>query len=164
MFAYPDLLGQPYVEGLTDCYSIARSYYARAWDIHLPNFARPTRFWEDPDLDLYDGYSDWGFHQVFDQRWQIGDTLLMPILTSVNSHAVVIVGDNQILHHLPGSLSQLDALRPRWSNRATVVIRHPKVTAALETAQPPRQFQDLVNAAILRNPRIKALVGEIMES
>lgn len=164
MFDYRDLIGRPYVEGATDCYGLMREYFARAWEIELPNLARPHRFWEDPHLDLYGQYAHWGFRPIFDQRFQIGDVLLMPIMTPMNSHAAAIVDDNKILHHLPDQLSRVDPLRPKWSNRSTVALRHPSITDRLIQTETVTSVEKLIDAPVLRNRAVQEhLAGTVEE-
>lgn len=156
MFDYDKLTGRPYIEGRQDCYGIVRDYYREAWGLWLPNFARPTRFWEDPHLDLYARYRDVGFEPVFDSRFEIGDAVLMPIRTAMNSHAGVIVADNLMLHHFVGELSAVVSLRPKWERRVTVHLRHPAVLEA--KAKQPKEtvhLHEVLNARVLRNPEVQ---------
>jgi cell wall-associated NlpC family hydrolase len=154
-------LGRPYIEGLQDCYQICRDYYSEEWGIELPNLARPSRFWEDPNLDLYGMYQKFGFKPVFDKPFEIGDAMLMPILTPVNSHAAIYVADNRILHHMVGQLSSLESLRPKWINRVTIHLRHPEVK------QPKPEvinLHEVLDADILRNPRVQEEIERQMGS
>lgn len=164
MFNYNDLVGLPYLDGRQDCYSLMRHYYQGAWGVTLPNLARPSRFWEDPSLDLYGMYQRFGFQQVFDAKVEIGDALLMPIMTRMNSHAAAVVDDNLILHHLPGKLSSLDPLRPKWSSRALVHLRHPAVTKARDQLPTKIHLHEVLDAEILRNPKVQNEIGRLLGS
>lgn len=162
MSSYLELTGRPYVEGRTDCYGLMRDYFALTWDLKLPNVARPSRFWE-AGLDLYGAYARHGFELLLHRHYQPGDVLLMPIMTAVNSHAAVVVDTNQILHHLPDQLSRVDTLRPRWSNRATAVLRHPKVTAQLQAQEVVIPIEDLIRAPILRRRDVQEAIAREVE-
>lgn len=165
MFPYLDLVGLPYIEGKQDCYSIVRTFIRRNWDIEMFNLARPTRFWEAPHLDLYSNFHLAGFKPVFDVPFQIGDWLLMPVATAVNSHSAVVVGDNLILHHLHGRLSAVEPLRPKWSPRVTVHLRHPRITASLKAALPPPvHFHEVVDAPVLRDPEIQGVLAGLVDA
>lgn len=163
MSNYLNLVGLPYIDGRQDCYSVCRRYYADVWGIELPNFARPNRFWDDPNMDLYSRYADQGFAPVFDGVYKTGDAVLMPLLSRINSHAGVVVDDNKLLHHLPNQLSSVDPLRPKWSNRVTVHLRHPKITEALEATQEVVHIHEVIDADILRDPRIKEAIAQELE-
>lgn len=157
-----DYLGIPYLAGRNDCYSVCRNYLRDTYGLNLPNFARPNHFWEDPHLDLYAMYRSWGFELVTSQQYQLGDVFLMPLRTVVNSHAAVVVPGNQILHHLPDSLSRVDPIYPRWGHRATAVIRHPHVTMKLREQTTRVQLHEVLNADIFRDPRFQeALEGQM---
>jgi cell wall-associated NlpC family hydrolase len=162
MSNYDNLLGLPYLQGKQDCYSIARRYYAQVWGLRLPNWARPTAFWNDENLNLYKQYRTSGFVPVTDDDWQIGDTLLMPLRTQFHTHAAVIVADNKILHHLPGQLSTIESLRPKWANRATAVIRHPDVTATRADPDLTVNLHEVTNAHVFRDPKFQNAVARVM--
>lgn len=164
MSDFSEFLGLSYIEGRQDCYSIVRRYYLREWGLKLPNLARPSKFWTDPLLDLYQMYKLGGFEAVFDTSYQIGDALLMPLGTPFATHAGVIVEDNKILHHLPNKLSCIDDLRPRWSTRATAVLRHPDITATQKQNRPPsNQFHEIIDARLLRNPEFQDVLARAID-
>jgi cell wall-associated NlpC family hydrolase len=154
MFNLDDMVGLPYVEGQTDCYTCVRNFYRR-YGLLLPNFARPQRFWMAPDIDLYGQYKDLGFHVIFDQEPEPGDLLLMPIMAPINSHGAISLGDNKIIHHPPHQLSRIEPYRPKWSNRTTIHARHPDIYKALRPAVTTVQLHEVSNAPILRNPEVQ---------
>lgn len=162
--SYDPYLGLPYVAGLQDCYSVCRRYIQDHYEIRLPNFARPNNFWEDPHLDLYGMYKEFGFELVLDKPFEIGDVLLMPILTKVNSHAALVVEGNQVLHHLPGALSSVDPLLPKWANRANLVLRHPGITSYRKSTTTKVNVHEVIDAEIFRNPKFQKALDDAMES
>ena len=155
MSLFDNLIGLEYDTGRVDCFSCVRDYYAQVWDLHIPNFARPNQFWEDPNLDLYAMYKDVGFKILIDQDPEIGDALLMQLATPRPAHAAVVVGDNQILHHLPRRLSGIDRLRPHWYNRSVVMLYHPEVRAKKEAGKEKVNFHDIVDIPFFRDPRFQ---------
>ena len=162
MSTYSDLIGLPYIPGKQDCFSIGRRYFRDNYDLRLRNYARPDRFWEDPQLDLYQFYRREGFRAVLDDTVEIGDVFLMPLHTPFATHACIVVDDNLILHHPPGQLSCTDRMRPRWSNRATVILRHPVVTAA--RAQNPKlvHLHEVIDADVLRTRDFQNALGRVL--
>lgn len=160
MSSYENYLCLPYIAGQQDCYSLLRNYCADVYGLKLPNYARPDRFWEDPNLDLYGRFREHGFVEIMDGHIEIGDALLMQIRTPINSHAALVVADNLVLHHLPGQLSSVDRMRPRYTTLANVILRHPTITEFHRPPQPPRHFHEvLADARILQNPAVEARVG-----
>ena len=143
MSHYSNLIGLPYIDGQQDCYSIVRRYFDQNYGLKLRNYARPSRFWEDQQLDLYKMFKLEGAKPVLDDTVELGDVLLMPLFTPFATHACIVVGDNLILHHPPGRLSCVEPMRPKWSNRTSVVVRHPVVTAA-NAAKPVEQVELLL--------------------
>tara|TARA_R110002074_G_scaffold378696_1_gene556605 strand:+ start:707 stop:1288 length:582 start_codon:yes stop_codon:yes gene_type:complete len=153
--------GIPYQLGENDCFSLIRNYLLETYGVWTPNVARPTDFWEDPNLDLYGLYKQSEFVQIFDVPLEEGDVLLMPYGTSVNTHAAIIVEGNQILHALPGQLSRLDPLHPRWSRRANIILRHPKVFQ--QKQETPVHVHEVIHAGIFRDPRFEAAAARALE-
>lgn len=164
MSNYHNLLGRPYEMGKHDCFSILREYYSQNWGIEVPNYARPDRFWEDPNLDLYQNYRRHGFKPILDEVFEVGDLVLMPIQAAVNSHAAAIVEDNLILHHMPKQLSAVAPFRPKWSNRVTVHLRHPDVAAAAKKTEQTLQLHEVIDADILRNPNVQREIEGLLGS
>lgn len=164
MSALVKYLGAPYVEGKNDCYSVLRQYFRDQWGVWLPNIARPNNFWDDPKMDFYGAYRLYGFKPVFDQPLEIGDVLIMPLNTKMNTHAAAVVEGNQILHHMPGGRSTLDPLFPKWVNRANAVLRHPKVTKKQEQAFEAVHLHEVIDASILRDPRAQSIIERAMEA
>jgi hypothetical protein len=164
MLSYGDLEGLPYLPGRDDCYSIGRKFFLKNFGIRLKNYARPDRFWEDTQLDLYKFYNLEGFEVVFDQKIEIGDVLLMPLLTPFATHACIMVDDNVILHHLPGQLSATDRMRPKWSNRATIIVRHPRVTEIQKSKVNKVHLNEVTDADIFRDPEYQKTFDRVLES
>jgi cell wall-associated NlpC family hydrolase len=135
----------------------------REFGIDLPNFARPERFWEDPRLDLYAPFWDYGFRPVEDKPMGFGDVLLMPIRTPINTHAGLLVNTNQILHHPPGRLSCIDNLRPHWLPRVMTVLRHPVLLEAFSPVETTQHFHEaLPDAVILRTPGTQEQIAAVL--
>lgn len=164
MSNFSNLIGLPYIPGKQDCFSIGRNYFRQNHALRLRNYARPDRFWEDAQLDLYRFYQREGFKAVVDDSSQIGDVLLMPLHTPFATHACIVVDDNLILHHPPGGLSCVDRMRPRWSNRATVVLRHPTVTINNKVATKTVHLHEVLDADVFRNPEFQRTAARILGS
>lgn len=162
MSAYLNLVGLEYVPGKQDCYSIVRRHYQESYGVRLRNYARPDRFWEDASLDLYQMFRLEGAFEVIDSQIAIGDVLLMPLFTPFATHACVVVGDNLILHHPPGRLSCVEQMRPKWSNRATQIIRHPDVFAANQKVARKVHLHEVVDAELFRTPEFQSTVGRLL--
>lgn len=162
MSTYSNLIGLQYDMGRVDCYSIIRNYFAQEYGLRLRNYARPDRFWED-GLDLYKLFKLEGAKAIGDENLQIGDVLLMPLLTPFATHACVVVENNTILHHLPGRLSSVDPLH-KWYNRATAIVRHPTVTKINEERRAGQtvHLHEVLNAHVLRTPEFQATVERVL--
>lgn len=164
MSRFDKFLGLEYDEGRQDCLTTVRNYFRDEWGIYIANMARPNKFWQDPALDFYSTYRRFGFRPVFDEPFEVGDLLIMPLNTVMNTHAAIVVEDNQILHHMPGTRSSLDPLFPKWANRANIVARHPRVTEMKKERKKTVHLHEVIDADILRNPRAQEVIEKAMES
>lgn len=129
MYHYDNLVGQKHDAGTTDCYSIVRDFYQQNFDIELPNYARPTDWW-NAGYDLYaERYFKNGFRplDVHPSEWQYGDVFLMAVMSPVSNHAAVLVDNGKILHHFTNRLSTVEPYKGIWRNCTTAVLRHKDV-------------------------------------
>lgn len=132
---YDHLLGLKFEFGFQDCYSLIRSFYADNFGIILPNYARPTDFWER-GMEMYkDRYLKNGFRllDVHPSEYQPGDVFLMSINSPVANHAGVMVENGRLLHHIFGQLSNVTPYKGTWRNNTVGVFRHKDVTRTVDT-------------------------------
>lgn len=146
MYDFQTYCGIEFEEGWQDCYTLARMVYADVLGIQLRDYARPTYWYLLPDFDFFEKlFSREGFHTVSTNPndVRIGDALLMGMgRTEVANHVAIYVGRGQILHHLTGQKSRLEAYTPRWRTRVMRVVRHPKSETVFEGI-PAEQIQQL---------------------
>lgn len=113
------LIGRPFVHGIWDCYSLVRDAFrigkegmnaqGLSWSlppIKLPDVPRDDGWWSKGQ----DLYVHWmkpaGFVEITAEMARPGDGFLMKIRSEKLNHAGLLVGDNEILHHLPTRLSR----------------------------------------------------------
>ena len=102
----PELLGRPWVWGVTDCWSLVVDWYAQEKGIELKDYSRnmtPQEFLENP---LFEDYA-WrtGFRELRnDEKLENGDVLLMSIMHPTLNH-VALFFDGDVIHHLTDRLS-----------------------------------------------------------
>lgn len=107
----PHLLGREFEHGVSDCYTLLRDAYMLS-GVDLPDFNREEDWWINGQ-DLYiDNTEKHGFERV--DNPQIGDVILMQVVSPVANHAAIYLGDNLILHQLNNRLSKRDLYDGYW--------------------------------------------------
>ena len=118
------LYGRTYTWHVNDCGSFIRDFYKQEFDIDVPDFYRPEKFWEK-GLEVYlEAYEKAGFHEIDMVDLEYGDVILFALGSSITTHGAVYIGDNKIAHHLLGRLSCRDVLGKYYLDRATRYLRH----------------------------------------
>lgn len=126
MIDYSVLVGRPWKWGEHDCIALLRDFYKLAFDIELPDPARPHNFFSE-NMDLYGRfYAKFGFH-VLDCHptdYQFGDVILMAIGSKVPNHCAILVENGRILHQFLNNLSGVTPYKGMWRNSTVGVFRH----------------------------------------
>ena len=122
-------VGRSFDHGKVDCYDLLRSTYKDWFDITLTNYARPDNWWEAGQNLYMENFEAEGF-EVVDvplRRARPADVFLMAIRAPVANHCAIYLGDNKILHHPYGKLSEEHNLTTAYRSVICAHIRHPDV-------------------------------------
>ena len=115
----PDLIGQPWVWGVSDCWSLVRRYYKEKLNIELRDWERPTtpeEFINDPMFERCAEAT--GFRELKnDEKLENGDLLFMSILANGLNHVAIFL-DGDVLHHLTDRLSCKEPYN-QWLQKCT---------------------------------------------
>ena len=115
----PDLIGQPWVWGISDCWSLVRRYYKEKLNIELRDWERPTtpeEFINDPMFERCAEAT--GFRELQnDEKLENGDLLFMSILANGLNHVAIFL-DGDVLHHLTDRLSCKEPYN-QWLQKCT---------------------------------------------
>lgn len=114
------LIGREFEHGVTDCYTLFRDIY-HLCKIEMPNFDRQDDWWFGGNLYL-DNMEKTGFYQVNDV--QIGDVILVNLGARVPNHAMIYLGNNQVIHHCPKRLSKRDLYDGYWLKHTHSIWRN----------------------------------------
>ena len=115
----PEIIGQPWVWGISDCWSLVRRYYKEKLNIELRDWERPMtpeEFEADPMFDRCAWRT--GFRELRnEEKLDTNDLLFMSVGgTGLNHVAIFLDGD--VLHHFRDRLSCKEPYNP-WLLKCT---------------------------------------------
>ena len=119
------LVGRPFIYGVYDCYSLARDYYMREFEILVPQITRPRfGWWESGKLDPFTkGILACGM--VDSEALLHGDIILFALNGSkVSNHIGIYIGGNKFMHHGLLALSEVVDYDQRYRDATTRTLRH----------------------------------------
>jgi len=115
----PDLIGLPWVWGVSDCWSLVRRYYKEKLNIELRDWERPItpeEFMANPMFEKC--AKDTGFVELEkDEKLENNDLLFMSIGEPGLNHVAIFV-DGDVIHHLRDRLSCKEPYNP-WLLKCT---------------------------------------------
>lgn len=150
MVNYEHLIGRPFCWGSTDCFGLARSFFSDNWGIAIRDYARPAD-WHNRSADLIrmlyqrENFILLAKEQVPDSELRPGDVAVMALGTSIPNHFAVFVGENRILHHKTGAMSNVETYRSFWRGYTSFFLRHPDVPD-MRVKYPDVEIGDLIRA------------------
>ena len=129
-----DLIGRDFRNGPSgtdnkgDCYAIIKDFYKQEMNKDIPDFPRYNDWWKNGENLYLDGFSRAGFKDISEQiksgkEILKGDVGLMAINSSVPNHAVVMLDNQLMLHHLANRLSRTEPIG-RWSKYISYWLRY----------------------------------------
>ena len=124
---FPDLdseiLGQEYISGIHDCYTLIQKYYWQKKGIKLKTVAHSATWFENNPRLYEENYRYGGFEDSSLENIKIGDMVLIRLFHDSPTHAAVYVGNDTIWHHTANRLSHEDSLS-KWVKRISKVLTY----------------------------------------
>ena len=122
-------LERPYIYGVKDCFTLARDYYQKEFNINVDFRAEgypEITDWHDRGMNmLADSYEKAGFVKVFNQEPAIGDLFLIQMASDTADHIAIYIGNDRILHHCLGRLSTEDVYGGGfWQKHTVATLKH----------------------------------------
>jgi proteasome lid subunit RPN8/RPN11 len=129
MLEPPPLIGRPFrhgpsaTDGRGDCGALVKDWYRINRGVVLEEFPREWDWWNQPGKDLYsEHFGKYGFEHAPRNAPEVGDLVLMRIMSRVTNHAGIYIGDGMMLHHLAKRVSRIEPII-HWMNSATHWLR-----------------------------------------
>ncbi|SMB87336.1 Proteasome lid subunit RPN8/RPN11, contains Jab1/MPN metalloenzyme (JAMM) motif [Pasteurella testudinis DSM 23072] len=116
----PPLLGRDFKHRESDCYTIICDAYMLA-GTELPQ-VEYDEDWYEQGKDLYiETLKNSGFEQVTEP--QLGDVILMQVISPVANHSAIYLGDNLMLQQCNNRLSKRDYYNGYWERHTHSIWR-----------------------------------------
>lgn len=117
--------GRVFYHGVLDCYALVRDWYAREFQIELPNYHRDWEWW-DRGQNLYvENFEANDFFELKEgDEPKVGDLIYMQLGSKVPNHAAVYIGKGLILQHVRDRLSSIEVYGGMWLKNTTHRLRH----------------------------------------
>lgn len=98
------VIGRIFRHGVTDCYSLVRDWFRVERGITIPDFPRDWEWWLG-GKDLYmEGFYRAGGRSIPIKEAAPGDVILCRVRSKVSNHAVVLLPQGLVAHHLGSSV------------------------------------------------------------
>jgi len=115
----PEIIGQPWVWGISDCWSLVRRYYKEKLNIELRDWERPLTPEEFEAEPMFDRCA-WrtGFRELRNEEKLENNDLLFMSVGGTGLNHVAIFLDGDVLHHFRDRLSCKEPYNP-WLLKCT---------------------------------------------
>ena len=116
------LIGRQFSYGTLDCCTLVKDFYKKELNIDFECYQGQDGWWDKGENRYLDNYAEQGFTQVTDLKKY--DIFLIKLVSPVPNHAAIYLGDNKILHHVHGRLSNREPYGGYWRKHTTHILRH----------------------------------------
>lgn len=117
------LIGQTFLHGINDCYTVVRGYYWQTKGIKLPEIPRDVSWWEQGDNIYVENFIRCGFRVIQQNEVLQGDCFIGKVRSPVSNHGGVVLDRGIALHHLSNRLSRREPIA-RWAKYVTHWLRY----------------------------------------
>jgi len=117
------LLGRQFSYGVLDCCTLVRDYYKDELGINFECFQGEVEWWDKGENRYLDNYEEQGFIVVNDDI-KLYDVFLIQLVSPVPNHAAIYIGNDKIIHHVHGRMSNREIYGGYWRKHTTHRLRH----------------------------------------
>ena len=120
----PELLGRDYISNVLDCFTLARDYYRKNYNVDLGLHPRPANWEEWNPNYIEQNFISCGFEvKPFSKIIQPSDILLININSDIANHIGVVVGQDTFIHHLYKRKSNSDTIG-KWKRYIKQILTY----------------------------------------
>lgn len=119
----PPLLERQFIHSIQDCLCLVQDWYWETYKIKLPTHPRSPDWFETGKNYMEELYSEWGFEDIDRNDMKFGDVLMYQVRSPVVNHLSIYIGDNKVLTHWFGRLSEIQNAG-LWMSHCKTVVRY----------------------------------------
>ena len=117
------LVGRQFSYGVLDCCTLVKDYYKEELNIDFKCYQGEVEWWDKGENRYLDNYEEQGFVVVTDEL-KLHDVFLIQLVSPVPNHAAIYIGNDKILHHVQGRMSNREVYGGYWRKHTTHRLRH----------------------------------------
>jgi len=119
------LVGRQFSYGILDCCTLLRDYYKKELNIDFECSSGQDGWWDKGENRYLENYEEQGFVKILDENdIKKYDVFLIKLVSPVPNHAAIFIGNDRILHHVYGRLSNREIYGGYWRKHTTHHLRH----------------------------------------
>jgi proteasome lid subunit RPN8/RPN11 len=119
------ILGRSFSYGVLDCCTLVRDYYKKELNIKFKCNSGQDGWWDKGENRYLENYKEQGFIHIRDSNdIRKNDIFLIKLVSPVPNHAAIYIGNDLILHHVHGRLSNREIYGGYWRKHTTHHLRH----------------------------------------
>ena len=118
-------IGRHFSYGVLDCCTLIRDFYKKELNTNFSCISGQDEWWLKGENRYLDNYKEQGFVQIKDEDdIRKYDIFLIKLVSPVPNHAALFIGDDKIIHHVHGRLSNREIYGGYWRKHTTHHLRH----------------------------------------
>lgn len=120
----PKYIGNPFIWGVYDCFTLVRLYYQHHFDIFINDYPRDEKYFTNPDNRIIENFEKEGFIEIKEKtQLRKHDILVFFGAKNLPQHFGVYQGNGEMTHHMINKLSCKEPIGA-FARKTCIILRH----------------------------------------